>query len=506
LISTLGLLTSCVDEPEAPEIQVDENSQLMKVKTWFEENKTTLRLPERGSNFRTDAEELILPFFEKEPDWDKFHHYYFPDGREVFEISIENAERYFPKSLIDSFPNQDVSEIMIQNIMFVKNPDENRFDPLIARYYPNDELSIRTFDAISYNAINEFWSGRLEIFTYDEHHFISFMIDEGTIKSTSKYGSSNIQNNTRITGDCQTTIRYVVYYTPIGGTFGMEVNHATIAETFCTGAGTGNTGTGNNGNANDPYNDGQYYYDGTSYTSNGDNTYSPPPVPAPQFIINNIDNECAEEIFKQLAKGSSRLGEMSAFGSLDIFPWMLDLFKQGGKFKYRIEDTNLVGANATTLPINSQGVIVIQLDNSYLNSATSLSIARTIIHETAHAYMRAISKTDHNFAIELNNYYQNHDKNEPEAHHGMMSQYLLGMAVSLYNWDKYWGATNGSLDFQYYYTMAFAGMFEDGTNNPILEVVPMIPNGDWAAVLDILGNEQDGTASALGMVLESCNN
>jgi len=89
-MSTLGLLTSCVDEPEAPKIQVEENSQLMKVKTWFEENKTTLRLPERGSNFRTDAEELILPFFEKEPDWDKFHHYYFPDGREVFEISLDN--------------------------------------------------------------------------------------------------------------------------------------------------------------------------------------------------------------------------------------------------------------------------------------------------------------------------------------------------------------------------------------------------------------------------------
>lgn len=53
------------------------------------------------------------------------------------------------------------------------------------------------------------------------------------------------------------------------------------------------------------------------------------------------------------------------------------------------------------------------------------------------------------------------------------------MAVSLYNWDKYWGATNGALDFTYYYKKAFGGMFDHNTNDPILEVVPMIPNGDW---------------------------
>ena len=195
---------------------------------------------------------------------------------------------------------------------------------------------------------------------------------------------------------------------------------------------------------------------------------------------------------------------MSAFSSLDIFPWMLDVFKQGGKFKYTIEDTDLVGVNAKTLPANSQGIIVIQLDNSYLNNATSLSIARTIIHETAHAYMRTLSSTDYEFRIELNNYYQAHNENFNDAHHGMMSQYLLGMAVSLYNCDKYCGATNGSLDFTYYYKMAFGGMFAHGTNDPIIEVVPLIPNGDWNAVLNALGNEQEGTLGALGVVLESC--
>ena len=87
------LLTSCVEEPEAPKVKISENAQLGIVKTWFEKNKTKLRLPENGLNLRTGSQELILPFFEKEPDWDKFHHYFFPDGREVYEVSLENATK-----------------------------------------------------------------------------------------------------------------------------------------------------------------------------------------------------------------------------------------------------------------------------------------------------------------------------------------------------------------------------------------------------------------------------
>lgn len=112
------LLTSCVVEPEAPKIEVAKNTPVAKVKAWFEENKTNLRLPERGSNLRTESQELILPFFEKEPDWDKFHHYYFPDGREVFEISLENTQKFVPSTASDN-DQENLAKRMIQNILFV---------------------------------------------------------------------------------------------------------------------------------------------------------------------------------------------------------------------------------------------------------------------------------------------------------------------------------------------------------------------------------------------------
>ncbi|WP_157359750.1 hypothetical protein [Algoriphagus mannitolivorans] len=50
------LFTSCVDEPEAPKLKLEESGQIQQVKSWFEANKTKLRLPEKGNNLRTDSQ------------------------------------------------------------------------------------------------------------------------------------------------------------------------------------------------------------------------------------------------------------------------------------------------------------------------------------------------------------------------------------------------------------------------------------------------------------------
>ena len=136
------ILGGCVQEPELPQLKqsgLDQTAQIAPVRAWFEANKGSLRLPERGSNFRTESQELILPFFEKEPDWDKVHHYFFPDGREVFEVNLENKEIFIP-SLGEQQQDQGLARRSIQNILFVKHPTEARFDPLIVRYYPDVKI------------------------------------------------------------------------------------------------------------------------------------------------------------------------------------------------------------------------------------------------------------------------------------------------------------------------------------------------------------------------------
>jgi hypothetical protein len=183
-ITCLGL-GACVAEPEAPKVVVGAAEKTDQLRDWFENNKGSLRLPARGSSFRTGAQELILPFFEKEPDWDKLHHYFFPDGREVFEISLANKETFIPSSG-QALEDQGLKSRTFQNILFVKHPIENRYDPLIVRYYPDAENSKRDFKDINYQMIDEKWSGTVDLFTYDEHFFIGFEIEKGRILATRK--------------------------------------------------------------------------------------------------------------------------------------------------------------------------------------------------------------------------------------------------------------------------------------------------------------------------------
>lgn len=233
------LSTSCVEEIEAPKIEIDENTQIAQLKSWFEENKTKLRLPERGSNFRTESQELILPFFEKEPDWDKFHHYYFPDGREVFEISLENATKYFPTSMLDSFPDSNPAEVVIQNILFVKNEVAERFDPLIARYYPASLSHKKSFEDMNYQAIDHDWSGKIEMFTYDEHHFVGFEIKEGELVrdyTLTPYNGDKRKDYSNMDMGCTTHYYPVGYQVCAGNTCHTTINYY-IAETSCPGGG-----------------------------------------------------------------------------------------------------------------------------------------------------------------------------------------------------------------------------------------------------------------------------
>ena len=502
------LISSCIPEPESPTIEVSENSQLMKVREWFEENKTNLRLPERGSNYRADAQELILPFFEKEPDWDQFHHYYFPDGREVFEVSLENATKYFPKSMLDSFPNQNPADVVIQNIMFVKHKTAERFDPVIARYYPDDVASAKEFKNISYDGIPFDWSGIVDIWTYDERHFIGFIYEEGELINHFRFKPADSSGENRIAGDCRTVIREISNnYTGSNGVVVVMPSYL-VAQTTCTGSGgynpTGGQGTGDRGE----------YYDYERPTCCDDPItapprdlpdYDPPTIPSPATIINQLTNPCAIDIFKELSKGSRNLTDLSGLGGLDIFPGMLDLFQQSGKFDYRIQNGNIdPRLGGKTDPIN--GIMVITLSNDYLNKATSLSIARTIIHETVHAYLQKqllrSTRTDLNIFELLQEYFKKYpDKGDYQ--HATMSQLLLGMTVSLYNWDKKSGPTGGSLPFDYYYKLSFGGLIKDGTTDLLEEAQQLIPAGSsWSEIEGVITNEATGNYQANG---KKCN-
>lgn len=399
----LFVLGSCVQDPELPQIKqsgLDQTAQIAPVRTWFEANKGSLRLPDRGSNFRTESQELILPFFEKEPDWDKVHHYFFPDGREVFEVNLENKEIFIP-SLGEQQQDQQLARRIIQNILFVKHPTEARFDPLIVRYYPDAENSKRDFKDINYQMIDEKWSGTVDLFTYDEHFFIGFEIQKGRILATRKVevtgeggrrGISPEQLDIRCS--VTTTDWYQVYYNYEIRSWVTLVLSPTRSYSCAVGGPQGeDSGAGGN----------YAYLPGDSFPSGGGalGSYNPPDVPLPMLHI-YIDSSIKDNPRLDCIVG--KLG-MSAFVNS-----IAELTKTKDK-----NTNSILKLGATKDPTaygetkNIDGFNEITINNSKLDRP-DLLIARTIFHELVHAEIMAalkanrITPIDGNFPANLDLY------------------------------------------------------------------------------------------------------
>ncbi len=397
LIFALG---GCVQEPELPQpgqIALDQTTQ---VRAWFEANKGSLRLPAHGSSFRTGSQELILPFFEKEPDWDQVHHYFFPDGREVFEVNLENKELFIP-SLGEQQQDQGLARRSIQNILFVKHPTEARFDPLIVRYYPDAENSKRDFKDINYQMIDEKWSGTVDLFTYDEHFFIGFEIEKGRILATRKVEVTG-EGGRRGIGHEQLDIRCSVTTTDWHQISYIKETNTWVVQALsptrsysCAVGGPQGEGSGAGGN--------YAYLPGDSFPRGGGalGSYNPPDVPLPMLRI-YIDSSITDDPRLDCIVG--KLG-MSAF--VNSIAELTKIKDKNTNSILKLGATNSSGDYGQTK--NSDGFYEITINNSKLDRP-DLLIARTIFHELAHAEIMAalkenrITPIDGNFPANLDLY------------------------------------------------------------------------------------------------------
>ena len=170
-----------------------------------------------------------------------------------------------------------------------------------------------------------------------------------------------------------------------------------------------------------------------------------------------MDDPCAKKIFEELNSGS-----------LDLNALILNFFDHSDNFKVVIENESLVqpsngtlNAKTTTKP----GVLFITLDDGYLQRASSLSIARTMIHETFHGYLKALGYNTGSLRLALLEYVQANPNysTEDDAHHSFMTRYIRDMAYSLSQWDIHNG-TGGlttateNLDAFYYESLFYAGL------------------------------------------------
>ena len=445
------------------------HNQLNKVQKWFLEHKDELMIGTRGSDLRTKSQELILPFFEKEPDWDKFHVYQFPDGREVYEINLANAQVYYPASLKDSLPNTAPSVAVIQNIMFVENKQNGRFDPIIARYYPNNEASIRDFEEIYYNKIDLAWSGVLDLWTYDERHFVGFNIVEGDLISSFTYDKGedanarkNIGGENLLTVDCFRVAVGVEYtYSPYGE-YGQTVVTTTRYSTICSGGGSSGGGAAGEGasSGNYTYSGGGYGYTEGSSANTNPVTYAPPRVPAPAVFEINMKglSPCHQDIIKGLIGGTQQEFRriFDKFNGNYPVPTSLNV-----KFQYG--NCNGTGATACTDPKIVNGFSNIYINQTITGNATDLSMARTIMHEMLHAYLlfERNYPSDCDLNSLLNEYINKYGgDNLNPSHHNLFveTKFLNDISIELKNYATSIGYNVNVLGNQFFLDMAWGGL------------------------------------------------
>lgn len=309
----------------------------------------------------------------------------------------------------------------------------------------------------------------------------------------------------------------------------------TIAD--CTVHGTGgiyNSACNNYGENAIQYSSNYVCTEGESSFDNGEGTgdnnhggSSTSPI-KPQ-INNNLSNPCAKAIFTELENGLYMEDPLKPeviipnIGKLNFSESILKLFNDSNKTNYTIQNGSIGDANASTVKSTTT------MGDAYLQKATKLSIARTMIHETVHAYLNGVffsypGLVDKPFKDQLRQYAL--DKGYTDLnrfHHEFMAEFIDGMAYSLYEWDRNYGSgktigivnsPDDLLGWDYYKSMACAGLvyekkdsqgniIKDSNGNVILEDTDsfkaLYPNvTDRNNIKKINSDEAEGNSNAKG--------
>lgn len=228
-------------------------------------------------------------------------------------------------------------------------------------------------------------------------------------------------------------------------------------------------------------------------------------------ISDKLTNTCAKSIFNDLYDGLHKSNplkpEVQTFGSngisLSFSDGIIELFHNSKILNYSIENKNISNQNAYTIGASTV------ISNSYLGSATKLSIARTMIHELTHAYLNARYSSPLSFdnGIDYRLKMEKYAKANGfpgiisnDFQHNYMGEYINAMAYSLQVWDKAYG-TKTDLGWDYYYAMSFAGQFQVDVNGKIVNETDvfktLIPDSNKRKdIVKKILNEQNGNRDA----------
>lgn len=154
------------------------------LRQWYDANVENHPSLTKSKNLRHDKR-LQFEFNQIKVDWSTQEKYNFPDGRNVYELNFQSVKPIFPSEFLDHFEFHPANYFS-EKILFIES-SENNFEIILTRFYTLDDKQSGVLKNATYQSIPKDWTGRLDVFTYGETHLISYIFQEGSLKSTIEY-------------------------------------------------------------------------------------------------------------------------------------------------------------------------------------------------------------------------------------------------------------------------------------------------------------------------------
>ncbi len=262
----------------------------------------------------------------------------------------------------------------------------------------------------------------------------------------------------------------------------------------------------NDSNGYDPYDDyswdddddDDYWdYDGGGYDSGNDNTS--------EEVI--VGKDFADKYPCQVGITVDAVGICSPLTQL-----VLDIFEQDNDVNLIFDSSNQITGNGNTSsnirynPRTKQCYITVSLRESYLESGTDLSIAKTVIHESMHAvlvYMlfegKFVTETgnpESGYEELMDGYVEYLITNDPAKYGNEQHEVIANLNRDIATSLSVYGQNNGySLPFSYYETLSWGGLTKTGNfeNKYPKYLSDGSINPEWKTINNTLAAEQNNS-------------
>ncbi|MBS9524739.1 hypothetical protein KI659_12035 [Litoribacter alkaliphilus] len=448
---------ACVpEEPFGSENQISD-PEILKAKAWFESQETNLSR-DNGENLRNNSSN-----FEKRPNWNLTKKHKNAAGQEVLEVSLQVNKTMVSRFMLEKFKNNRPRPHQISQNLLMVEKGNGEYDVFIFKIHSETDLSVNNrrdlFYEVNYGKTPSDFSGELIITTLNENLIKGWRVNDGkTLMRFRAATGKKIPNSANLSGTCgytetescqvTTSMEYDSFLEE--ETMSSELNCTTTYQYECIDA---------DDNSQGPISEEP---DPLAGTGGGLDSTSEPEVEEDNFKIDMKHLSKCHQILINTLIGSTKEEFKKIFQKFaGDLPAPMNFHVE---IKYGYCGP---GVTACTNPKLQNNKAIISLNEAVNSSATELSIGRTILHETLHAYLLFVEQfpgEDKSLNALINAYIDKYgDRDLNPSHHNLFVEqaFIYDIAEELKNFATSLGYPTSILeDHQFFMDMAWGGLHQ----------------------------------------------